>query len=523
MLRAAAPFLLSSVPLLAQVCQTQALAWPDPQQDARVGTSIARHADTLVAGGPYVDLSTGGGGAVYVWRLTNGVWNLEQKVAPAGLGFASVFGRAVAVHGDRLVAGGNPGLNAVWLFRRSGTQWHSAGQLPPSGYTYAINFGHAVAVDGELLAVGAPQANGAAPLTVRTGAVFLFRDQGGVVTEIGQLQPATLAGTDEFGNSLAMRGGVLAVGSAMGTQLPTTGSGAAFVYRLVNGQAVLEATLQSPAASPGRNSLGATFGQVVATDGLRVAVADVGETVAPFQTGAVHVWLHQGGAWVHEASVVARPNTCGFGSRLAIAGDELIVGQSCGHRVAHFRRIAGSWVEQGISVEQNGSSFQVSGLALEGQELGIGSVVNPGQPGNAGQVLTFRLGSGSMPYGSGLRGSGGVIPVLFGTGCPRVSQAYSMDLSGGLGGSFALLAIGFQPGQTALVGGTLWIGAVGSIGSMTLTGTAGQPGVGGFQFPLAVPSASYVGLRLYAQAGVLDPGAVQGFSLSNGLEVVIGN
>ena len=522
--RILASIVLFSMPLAAQVCQTQALGWPDPQANARVGTSVARDLDTAVAGGPFVDTQSALGGAVYVWRQTAGLWNLEQKITtPNNLGPNTSFGRVVALSGDRLVSGGSFGSNLVWLHRRTGTQWSLAGSIPPSGYTYAIQFGYAVAVDGEWIAVGAPQATATPTSTTRTGAVYLFRDVGGAVSEVDQLRPPTLVGQDDAGISLAMRSSVLAMGSAVGTQNAATGAGATFVYRIVQGQAVLEATLQSPAVSPGRDSQGATFGRAVATDGQRVAVADISETVGPFQSGAVHLWLHQAGIWVYEGTVVGQPNTCGFGSKIAIDGDELIVGQSCGHRISHFRRVGGSWVEQGITVAQNGGSFAISSIALLGGELTLGSAINPGTPSTVGQVVAYQLGSGSMPYGTGLAGSGNQMPELFGSGCPRVGQPYSVDLSHGIGGGFALLAIGFQNGQTSLVGGTLWVSSIVGSTGMLLGGGLGQPGVGGFQYPFAVPSAAFVGLRLYFQAGVLDPGAVQGFALSNALEVVMGN
>lgn len=524
MLRNVVPVVFSSLSLSAQVCQTQLMPVPDPQANARVGTAVARDGDTLVAGGPNVDNATGSGGAVYVWRQQGATWGLEQKLAtPNQGGPSTVYGRSVAVRGDRMVVGGNPGLNAVWVHRRTGTQWSAGDAIPPSGYTYAINFGHSVAVDGDWIAVGAPQALGAAPVTVRTGAVYVYRDLGGVVVEVDQLRPPSSVATDDIGISLAMRGGVLAVGSATGSQSASTGAGAVFVYRVQGGQMVLETTLQSPAANPGRNSTGAGFGQTVATDGVRIAVADLEETPAPFQTGAVHIWVHQAGSWVLEGSVFGLPNTCGFGSKLAIDGDELVVGQVCGHRVAHVRRVGGQWLTQGITPVQSGGSFQVTSMTMHQQELAIGSWVNPGSLTNAGQVLTYRLGSGSMPYGNGLAGSGGRIPSLFGTGCPRVGQPYSIDLAQGLGGGFALLAFGYQHAQAQVVGGTLWVGSIGGSVGLLLGGGVGQPGAGGFQFPFAVPSPAFVGLRLYCQAGVLDPGAVQGFALSNGLEVVLGN
>ncbi|MBK8096751.1 MAG: hypothetical protein IPK26_06570 [Planctomycetes bacterium] len=164
----------------------------------------------------------------------------------------------------------------------------------------------------------------------------------------------------------------------------------------------------------------------------------------------------------------------------------------------------------------------LSSIALEGQELAIGSNVSLAPFANAGQVAAFRLGSGSMPFGSGLPGSGSLVPELFGTGCPRVGHPYSVDLARGLGGAFSLLAIGFQPGQVPVFGSTVWISAIGASTSIFLGGAPSQAGAGAFQYPFAVPSAAFVGLRFYFQAGVRDAAAAQGVALSNALEVVTG-
>lgn len=518
-LRAVPLLFLCAMPLQAQACQTQAMSWPDPQAGARVGTSLALGGDTMVAGGPMTDTN----GAAYIWRRTAGTWGLEQKLGSPVTGSSTTFGRRVALAGDVALVGGNTGLNRTWLYRRTGSQWALAQTLVPTGYTYVIEYGEALAVEGEWIAVGAPSAQAAPPLTMRTGSVTLYREQAGVFSEVEQLRLPSPVGGEDFGFSLALRAGVLVVGTAIGSQSATTGAGSVWVYRLGQTPAALEATLVSPAANPGRDSRGATFGREVATDGVRIAIADLAESRPNSATGAVHLWVLQAGAWVYEGSVSGRPNTCGFGSKLAIDGDELVVGQSCGHRVSHFRRIGGQWLEQGITPTQNGSAFVLSSLALSGQELALGSVVNPGTPTYVGQVAAYQLGSGSMPYGNGLAGTGGLMPQLFGSGCPRVGQPYSIDLGQGRGGSFALLAIGFSQAQSSLVGGTLWISSlVGSVGLM-LDGSVGQAGAGGFQFPFAVPSPAYVGLRFYCQAGVMDPAASQGFALSNALEVVMGH
>lgn len=509
-----------AAPLAAQVCRTHSLNAPDPQAGGRVGTSIGLSGDTIAAGGPQVDIGIGLSGAVYVWRLAGTDWLLEQKIQSTA--FNQVFGRALALHGDRLVIGGNFGSNSVWLYRRTGTLWASAGMLSFSGYSYAINFGYAVATEGEWIAVGAPQALGAPPLTVRTGAVHLFRDQGGVVSEVAQLRPATLAGQDDVGVALAMRGSVLVVGTAVGSSAASAGQGRAIVYRIVANVPVLEAELSPIATTPGYNSSGATFGQVVATDGTRIAVGDIAATESG-AFGRVDVWVHQAGAWVHEGFVSGLPGSCGFGDRIAIEGDELIVGQSCGDRVHHFRRVGGTWVRQHATPSQAGGTFRPQAFALENGVLAIGSPLHPAPLANAGRVGVYELGSGSMPYGAGLAGGGGFVPELAGVGCPRIGLPYSVRLTGGLGGSIAVLAFGDAPAVIGVFGGFLWTAPIVLTVGVGLGGSPGIAGDGSFQLPFALTSPALVGLRVCCQAGVLDPAAPQSFALSNGLEIVVGS
>lgn len=509
-----------SLPVAAQVCRTDRLDWTDRQTSGLVGTAVAISADTIAAGGPGVDQATGGCGAVYVWRQQAGAWQLEQKITPPVPNANLTFGRALAIDGDRLVVGVNALLNAPTLFRRSAGQWQSAGPLVPTGFTYSIYFGHALAVDGEWIAVGAPRALGAPPLTVNTGAVHLFRDQGGVVTEVAQLRPTTMVTLDDIGIALAMEGAVLVVGTAVGSQ-SSTSLGRAFVYRIVNGQPGLEAELFPIGTAPGANSSGQTFGQVVATDGVSVAVADFADSSAWPVIGRVDVWRHQAGAWVHDGGVVPSSG-CGFGTTVSIEGDDLIVGQACGDRIHHFRRTAGVWSLRHVTPSQPSPDvFQVKSMAIDAGLLALGSPLNLPPLDNAGQVAVNEIGVGSIPYGTGIAGSGGMVPALDGVGCPRIGQPYSVALSGGLGGSVAVLAIGDAPTMIGVFGGFLWTAPILLTVGAGLNGSPGAIGAGGFQVPIPLPSPAIAGVRLCFQAGVLDPAAVQSFALTNGLEIVV--
>ena len=122
-----------------------------------------------------------------------------------------------------------------------------------------------------------------------------------------------------------------------------------------------------------------------------------------------------------------------------------------------------------------------------------------------------------VPYGAGLAGTGGHIPVLSGQGAPAYGGTFSLDLSGGLGGTTGFLYAGLTPSNLPLLGGNLLVFPLQVAVPVVLDGAAGAPGQGGF----SLPATTYVeGVSLYLQVLLLDGGAVKGVSMSNGLELI---
>jgi hypothetical protein len=148
------------------------------------------------------------------------------------------------------------------------------------------------------------------------------------------------------------------------------------------------------------------------------------------------------------------------------------------------------------------------------------------RPQGAGvDVGAFELGPSPafVSIGAGLAGTGGLTPALAGIGTPTPGAAISFDTSNGIGGALGLLAVGLELQPPApLLGGSLYIVPQWTFG-VSLGGTVGTAGAGSSSFPLAIPDdMSLVGVTLAAQAAFVDPGAVQGVSLTGGLRVVIG-
>ncbi len=144
--------------------------------------------------------------------------------------------------------------------------------------------------------------------------------------------------------------------------------------------------------------------------------------------------------------------------------------------------------------------------------------VSPG--GSSGEVATMIeinrapcTGSYSL-YGTGLAGSGGFVPAMSATGCPEAGGNIALHVTSGFGGANGALLVGFSQLSLPVLGGTLLVNPA-FTAPIALSGTPGTAGDGNLSIPLAVGSPSI--LQWYFQAILLDPGAVQSLSMSNGL------
>jgi FG-GAP-like repeat len=123
-------------------------------------------------------------------------------------------------------------------------------------------------------------------------------------------------------------------------------------------------------------------------------------------------------------------------------------------------------------------------------------------------------------YGIGLAGSGGMVPVLGAVGPFRAGVSGDTRIRGGLGGAHALFGIGFNETATPILGGTLYTDPL-AIFELDLLGQPGVPGAGWLNLPWTMP-ASLVGTAIYQQVAIIDPGAPQGATLTNGLHLLAG-
>ncbi len=170
-----------------------------------------------------------------------------------------------------------------------------------------------------------------------------------------------------------------------------------------------------------------------------------------------------------------------------------------------------------------------AGSSGQGTILATDVPVGDGSTGFSPQETIWQidvLGPGcdgfTLPYGTGLAGSGALVAALSSAGCPDVNRAgFSISVSNALGGTVGALVVGLSQLNVPLLGGTLLASPDLTL-PIALSGAVGVPGAGSLTIPLFFPSPSHQGLSLYLQAGLLDPGATQTLALTNGLRITIG-
>ncbi len=146
------------------------------------GSSVALRGDRAAIGAARDADNGSWSGAVYVFRATTEPWALEAKIKPPDGARNDLFGTAVAMDGDRLVVGAigdgdaAPDGGSIYVFRRNGSQWVQEGKLLASDADSNDRLGSAVALSGDRVLAGADfnDDNGSS-----SGSAYVFVVSGG--------------------------------------------------------------------------------------------------------------------------------------------------------------------------------------------------------------------------------------------------------------------------------------------------------------------------------------------------------
>ncbi|NVB39305.1 DUF4215 domain-containing protein [Pseudenhygromyxa sp. WMMC2535] len=313
-------------------------------------------------------------GAVYVFVRNGGAWSQEAYVKASNTGAYDRFGWSLALSGDGNTLavgawedsnatgiGGNQadnsasGSGAVYVFVRNGGAWSQEAYVKASNTGAQDQFGDSLALsgDGNTLAVGADEDSNATGIggnqadnsASDSGAVYVFVRNGGAWSQEAYVKASNTSAEDWFGVRVALSGdgNTLAVGASGedsnatgigGNQANNSRSGSGAVYVFVRNGGAWSQEAYVKASNTGA---GDQFGDSVALsgDGNTLAVGahwensnatGIGGNQANNSnsgSGAVYVFVRNGGAWSQEAYVKAS-NTGDddyFGDSVALSGD----------------------------------------------------------------------------------------------------------------------------------------------------------------------------------------------------------
>ena len=217
-------------------------------------SSVSLSGDTLAVGavgeassatgvnGNQSDNSTTRSGAVYIFTRSGTTWSQEAYLKASNTDAGDLFGSSVSLSGDTLAvvafheASNATGVNgsqsnnsatfsgAVYVFTRSGTTWSQQAYLKASNTDAQDSFGSSVSLSGDTLAVGArfedssaTGVNGSESNNSESGsgAVYVFTRNGTTWSQQAYLKASNTGTDDEFGSSVSLSGGTLAVGASL--------------------------------------------------------------------------------------------------------------------------------------------------------------------------------------------------------------------------------------------------------------------------------------------------------------------
>ena len=360
------------------------------------GHSLDVYGDTIIVGAPWDDDEVTDSGSAYIYRFDGSQWVQEQKLLAWDAGEGHLFGASVSIYEDVALVGAiyaddnGEDSGAAYVFRYDGTEWVGEQKLLPDdgaeGDTFArsLDLADGVALIGAYLA----DANG-----VDSGAVYVFRFDGGDWVQEQRLLPDDVVADDRFGFHTDIAGDVI-VADAF-TNDNGADSGAVYVFRFDGGEWVQEEKLL-----PDDGEAGDWFGGGLSLSQgspQRVVIGARRDGDQGVRSGSAYVFRLDEGGWVQEQKLLAGegggPEAL-FGNAVSIEGETVVVGAHGGVRPGSayvFRFDGAQWVQQATLYPPDSADEDEFGKALVmlDEMVVIGARLNDEQGTDAGAVYLF--------------------------------------------------------------------------------------------------------------------------------------
>jgi hypothetical protein len=209
------------------------LAPLDGIQNGNFGGLLSLDGDTALISAVEDNDLGGSSGSAYIFALTSGGWEEQQKLlAPDGAVFDR-FGWSLGLSGDFAVicsrkdAGSADDSGSAYFFERVAGMWTFLEQLSPADEAVGDYFGSEAVLVGNTAVITSQYATEAGN---DAGAAYVFTRGSAGWEETGKLLPPASTGMYRFGDHVAMSGEVIAVAASWDTDEAGVYQGSVFVF-----------------------------------------------------------------------------------------------------------------------------------------------------------------------------------------------------------------------------------------------------------------------------------------------------
>ena len=368
------------------------------------GYSVDVSGQVMVVGS-YEDDNGESSGGVYVYRYDGSTWAFETKLLASDGEAFDEFGVALAVKNDLIVVGAigdddfGSRSGAAYVYRNEGGSWVETEKITPSNAQSGMGFGRSVSIadDGLTILVSSMTMtiNG-----TNTGAGHIFRFENGSWVEEQVLTPANGFLGDSFGfqADISGDGGTVIIG-AIGAN---SAFGSAYIFRDNGTQWVEETELHASDAE-----FFGFFGYAVAIEQDTAVVSAINSGGNGFfrYLGASYVYRFDGTLWSEESKLIAPDAVDGdyYGASIALKESSLLIGASGKSAVYLYRNDGVSWNLDSTLIPNNtvaGDEFG-SSVAISGDDSVVGAYLD-----GDGSAIIFDLGCSGEPCFADLNNNG---------------------------------------------------------------------------------------------------------------------
>lgn len=283
------------------------------------GRTVAIQGNTVFVGARFAPVDNLKAGAVYVFRKQGDLWQYEDKIVSPDPEAGDNFGRALAIQGTLLVVTArktNLEEGAAYVFVYKGGRWIHQANIEASDPTPGAYFGQSVDIQGDVIAIGARNAN-----PNGAGGFYLFRKSGDGWREIAKVTPSDGQDDDQYGFAIAISGDTIVVGARRAdVSTSKSNTGAVYVYLLKGDSVELVTKLTASDLSKSDE-----FGQSVAIAGDVIAV---GAWKDDNKQGSIYLFSHRSVQWIETDKIIASDGVAGdeFGYSLSAFGNLMVTG-----------------------------------------------------------------------------------------------------------------------------------------------------------------------------------------------------